>query len=654
MPQRNRNLVLIIIAGVVLPIMVCVLMVVLVWMLRDPLRRQLTQAAEQASLEPSPLIGQLGGGLHSCAMSGNYAYAGMGNRLLVFDLHDPSQPTLVGQSTTLPDPVFNVLVQGNLVYIPDQYRGLYVFDVSDPARPVEVSFTPMSLNPPQGLAISGRYAYAAEYTGVQILDLADPAHPAAIGTLTTDERDFFGDSSIAVGKRYAYWLLWDKVRIIQVDDPAHPVQVGAFDVAKAESLSASGDLVFIQTTEENVEVFDVADPANPTPVTTISALTRSPVVVQGSYLYLAEGCDPDESSYPMCGHVRILDVADPASPVRVGATRITGEPTFVSVDGSLACAAILDPTAPRKTTLLFLDLADPTQPREVGHYVAPLPALRALALAGDFAYAADEFGTMYTVAITPSTAPVVVGALHLADEASDIAAAGSLAYVVAWDGLHVVDVADPYQPVHLSVLPFKDGRYIALSDNMAYVAGDGSLYAIDVARPESPRLLGSYHFPGGGGRLAVGGTTIYLAAYGGGLRILDASRPEQIAELSLYSRNAYEVTLVGETLYVLGDQSSSDMLYVLDVADPAHPVEKQAVELEGETNRLVAADGMLYMGNGYGGLTVVRLPRLNDMRHYRSELPSMWTRDVDVSGNNIFLVGDREGLQILDRGALLK
>jgi hypothetical protein len=58
---------------------------------------------------------------------------------------------------------------------------VWVFDVSDPANPVQSAFLPYRLDVSDGgVAISGQYAFVSAH-GVHVLDLADPAHPVEVG-----------------------------------------------------------------------------------------------------------------------------------------------------------------------------------------------------------------------------------------------------------------------------------------------------------------------------------------------------------------------------------------------------------------------------------------------------------------------------------------
>ena len=66
------------------------------------------------------LIGQLGGAVDALAVQGDTAYAGVGPRLLVFDVSIPQQPVLLGQTPPFADIIQDVVATGARVYVAGQ------------------------------------------------------------------------------------------------------------------------------------------------------------------------------------------------------------------------------------------------------------------------------------------------------------------------------------------------------------------------------------------------------------------------------------------------------------------------------------------------------------------------------------------------------
>jgi len=83
-------------------------------------------AAQQVHVE---LVGQIGGSTYAVAVQGNYAYIGVGPRLFILDVSDPSRPDVVGQTSVLPE-VVGVAVSGSYAYVADWNGGLVILRIS--------------------------------------------------------------------------------------------------------------------------------------------------------------------------------------------------------------------------------------------------------------------------------------------------------------------------------------------------------------------------------------------------------------------------------------------------------------------------------------------------------------------------------------------
>ena len=107
------------------------------------------------------LIGQLGGVVNALAVQGDTVYAGVGPRLLVFDVSNPQQPVLLGQTPPFADIVQDVAAAGARVYVAAGASGLRIVDVSTHTRPVEVGVFAIA-GFASGVAVFGHYAAVAD------------------------------------------------------------------------------------------------------------------------------------------------------------------------------------------------------------------------------------------------------------------------------------------------------------------------------------------------------------------------------------------------------------------------------------------------------------------------------------------------------------
>ena len=162
------------------------------------------------------LVGQIGGQVHAVALQGNYAYIGVGGRLVILNVSDSAHPVVVGQ-IGVPRVITGVAVAGNYAYIADGGSGLRIVDVSDPAAPSEAGFydTPGYA---RGVALAGDYAYVAdEGSGLRIVDVSNPAAPSEAGFYDTPGYAM----SVALAGSYAYVADYDGGLLILHFDPYH-------------------------------------------------------------------------------------------------------------------------------------------------------------------------------------------------------------------------------------------------------------------------------------------------------------------------------------------------------------------------------------------------------------------------------------------------
>ena len=211
----------------------------------------------------------------------------------------------------------------------------------------------------------------------------------------------------------------------------------------------------------------------------------------------------------------------------------------------------------------MVDVSNPASPFEVGSYDTPGYAY-GVAVAGSYAYVADEDAGLRVVDVSNPSAPFEVGSYDTPGYAYGVAVAGSYAYVADSDaGLRVVDVSNPASPFEVgsydtpgyawaSPLPaptptWRTGRRpaggrrlqpliavrgrllrhagvrlgVAVAGSYAYVADrDAGLRVVDVSNPAAPFEVGSYDTPGYAYGVAVAGAYAYVADGEAGLEIL--------------------------------------------------------------------------------------------------------------------------------------
>ena len=168
------------------------------------------------------LVGQVGGATEAVAVRGNYAYVGVGLRLVVLDVSKPEQPVEVGATAPFPYFVQSLVLSGNYAYIAAGGAGLRIVDISDPAHPVEVG----SWDSPgyaEGVAVVGTTAYLADGPyGLRILNVTNPKHPVEVSYAYPLNYAF----GVAVSGGYAYIAAAGAgLLVADVSNRAQPVEV---------------------------------------------------------------------------------------------------------------------------------------------------------------------------------------------------------------------------------------------------------------------------------------------------------------------------------------------------------------------------------------------------------------------------------------------
>ncbi len=272
--------------------------------------------------------------------------------------------------------------------------------------------------------------------------------------------------------------------------------------------------------------------------------------------------------------------------------------------------------------LAILDISDPAHLRRVGYVVLPGTA-DDVAVAGGYAYVLS-LGNLYVVDVSDPAAPHIAGSCGNGYGLFALDVSGSYVYTIGWEGLWAVDVSNPNDP-HVVGSGSTVGVDISISGSHAYVAGgyDGTgLRVVDLANPAAPVEVGSLEASAVG--VYASGSYAYVADLKEGihsrLRIIDASdpaHPQEVGYAGLFGvygpwGNLGGVYVSGHNAYVAGAfMNFSGKLYggldVVDVADPAHPVDRGGyITTELPYPHAVAAAGQYaFVTENSGGLRAV-------------------------------------------------
>jgi hypothetical protein len=601
-------------------------------------------AAGQASAWK--MVGQIGGPTQGIAVQGGYAYVGVGMRLVVLDVSNPSDLREVGATQPFSQAVEDVALSGTLAYVAAGGAGLRVIDVSDPALPTEIGAWD-SRGYAQGVAVAEAIAYVADGPyGLRLVDISKPSQPMELGSAYSMNYAF----DVAVQGPYAYVAAAGAGLLIAgVSDPRHPVEAGSLVTnGYAYGVAVAGSTVYLADGWEGVKTVNVTDPAHPA----LAGAYKTPgwafgVTITGTTAYVADAF----------GGLRVLDVTSAAQPVETGSSMTPGgHAGSVAVDGTTAFVA------DRNWGVHAVDLsAGPDLPQAGSFH--PVGYADGLAISGTYAYIAESNVGFFVIDISDRTRPRLVGSCSVDGNARDVAVRGGLAYLTTKGagsaGLHVIDITDPTRPARIGLYGIFNGqpKGLDLAGDYAYVVIETGLEILNVSDPYRPVRTSFLRMQETEGdfRTAVGvtvaGTLAYVALERGGLAIVDISDPEKpVLRGSFDPGSSFLIRDIGVSASHAYVADTGFGLRVLDISDPRHPFEVGALRTPGP-HTLSLVGSLAYLACGDDGLLVVDVADPSRPALVESYRTSGFTRKAVIDSERAYLADGPTGLLILESGS---
>ncbi|MFN8454156.1 MAG: hypothetical protein U0401_05690 [Anaerolineae bacterium] len=318
------------------------------------------------------------------------------------------------------------------------------------------------------------------------------------------------------------------------------------------------------------------------------------VIIHERYAYL--GIGPD---------LVILDVTNPAQPIRVGASLLPQEIYDIKVAGHLAYVLA--------DGLRIVDVSEPTAPKEIGFYQTP-QYTHGLTVANNKVYLAGQDG-LRILDVSDPTAPVELGFCALTQVISnEVIVHGDKAYVATsgrdlllTGGLSIVDISDPTKPGEISRLSnLSYAHEITLVDNWVYLVSDKGLVIVNVADPAQP-VQSSANQPVAVTGLNLTNHYLYLTDTRSGLYIADITDPTQPVEVGFapMSQGSGHVKAAAGYAYVVNGEG----LHIFDVTNPATPTQVgQYLAPNGTFSQMATQGRYLYLTSD-DGLNVIDVSR---------------------------------------------
>ncbi|MEE9269160.1 MAG: FlgD immunoglobulin-like domain containing protein [Candidatus Krumholzibacteria bacterium] len=517
--------------------------------------------------------------------------------LQIIDISDTANPFRVGHYQTTGF-ARGVTVAGDFAYVaqsavpPATDSGLFVVDISNPALPA-LAGSLLLPGLPIGVSVDGDLAYVAGGTGgLFTVTVSNPASPALLGNLPTPTLS----RSIVVAGKHAYMATAQSgLYVVNVTNPLTPTLAKVYDTPDISfGVALAGDVLYVADGATGLLEFNIEDAVNPVLAHTIDTADLAlGVALAGDYAYVSDGA----------AGLKVIKTSEAVRPIPVGATQSAMNAGGVVIRGNHALVA------DGSFGLRSVDITDPALPVVVGGAASVLSLAGDVALSGDHVYASTGgSGQLEIFLIGDAANPIHLFNFDTGSETGSMVIRGDRGYLAnGIAGFTVLDLANP--PVPAIVGNASTPNFAVAADaagDMAFVTVIATgLRTIDISNPALPVTAGGYTDGAGGNDIEVHGDEAYIAS-SDGLRVFDITdptAPAPLAHLPTTTGVGRGVAVAGDYAVVTTGSNPPGAVLVIDVRDPANPVEVGSYPT---TNALdVALSGDLaYVADGTSGLRV--------------------------------------------------
>jgi len=331
----------------------------------------------------------------------------------------------------------------------------------------------------------------------------------------------------------------------------------------------------------------------------------------------------------------------PFTPSLQGGVATPGYTKAVAIAGDYAYVA------DQSANLLIMDISDPEVPIWVTNVNTSGQAWDVV-VAGNYAYVATNARILQVVDISDPLSPITVATPNMTSNVSGVAVAGDYAYVVGY-GLNVVDISDPTAPV---LVAFEGSTVnaggVAVAGNYAYLADwYHGMRIIDISNPLIPTYVTNIGTPGISRRIAVDGNHAFIGDRSGGLHIFDISVPTSPTSAGsiILPGDPHGVAVTGDYVYVA---SGAEGLQIVDINDPTNPSVFSSCDTPGASHGLAVSGNYAFVADEPGGFQVVKFADPAPPVIVGSYDTAGQPHRVTVAGNHAFVADHTNGLVVLD------
>jgi len=599
--------------------------------------------------------------------------AGKSGGVTFLDVSNPSNPRVLANYWSGGE-IYDVIYYQGYCYLASPQTGLEVIDITDWDNIKSLNKT-----------YDGGQAYDMDFVGLNTLYVADGTDGLEIynfrdskTTFTKVTADTFGVSKVLSVKvdpleNIAFLMCGtDGIVALDITRPLQPnflalLKDGSVDAQQAD---LSAHLLYVADGTNGLRVYNYTDRTNITlsgtfsigpgeyanffrwdinkkgflstgpngylyllNITNVSSITErwkrsftpgfpNDVAINQKIIYFANDYD-----------LKILNLNNITNPQEYSHVIFAGEPSSVHVSGNMGVLA------EGLTGIDVINLSDITSPQLLRKFEKTGVNFYDVLINDSNIYCATSEG-LEVVSITDPQNPVNLSSLSLG-EAYAIDLKGSVGYLVSSSGrLRTIDLSDPANPTQLDSLVIGDTCYdLSIESNYAYVSfkstGDQGFAVVDISDPSNLQLDNTYTVAGGADGLYANGTLLAVAALEAGLRLYDITDPTSVTFLNnaLTSYNVSKVYVAGDEIYAA---AQDDGLYSINASNVLSLTLAGHFNDGGATVNVLVNNTFIYLADSVDSFEIIGqdsdLDRLSDYletTYYGSDPNSI---DTDLDG----------------------
>jgi hypothetical protein len=450
--------------------------------------------AAQRGEAPTQLVGQLGGPSMAVAIQGETLYLGVGPRVAVFDISDPSAPAWKTSGPILEGLVREIVLGDSHLYVATDPDRIEVFTIEDDGLLSSRSSVELQIgSPANDLALDEDTLFVAvDGAGVMTIDVSDPALPSLLGELDAEVN---GQRLAVTAKRLH--LLDDEGRLNLIERGAGgSLSISQTLEAEATEITLAGDTLALVHLDQQLRTYDLQDIAALMPLAeTELALAAASMASDGRLLYVGT----------IGGSIQVFDTTDPATLAPVaefsGAKGLVGTRVedMAFHQGEVFAAARIGPALANAPVLHAAGalLHNPVDGL-LQQWRIPSVLIDQVEVTGRTAWIAEGFSAdehhLTPVDLVDPSALRVKPELPLDSGTEILAMAGSAdrLYVRSNQSLLVVDGATA-ELKHTTFKPRGSGNGpMRLWHGLLVICSGTDLSVFDVSQPDEPQQLGDY------------------------------------------------------------------------------------------------------------------------------------------------------------------